>query len=205
MFEIRQTNPELPLHISVHYDIDRFIKVYIWIILILLKNGPQSNFELVESVESVKEVELVESDKISVTFTQTVSVFLEERLKRNEALIKLETDEEQCLLQFLKKRGIDLTTIHTDCPVRCFNECGNIYTKIPRGLHICIDGTKHYKSKGSLFVLRPTNCCLNCEGKFFAYMECGHIVCEAHIDPNKSSRANCPKCSTNAFKIKLNF
>jgi len=197
IFEVSQSRSNLPLHLSVQHDVDRFIKVYIWIILIQLKNGPQFNFESVESVEL---------DKISVTFTQAVSVFLEERRKRNEALIRLETDEKQILLQFLAKRGIDLTTIYTEYPIRCFAECGIIYTKESRGSHKCIDERWHYKTKStSLSELRPTDCCLNCEGKFYAYMECGHIVCEAHIDPSKSSRANCPKCSTYAFKIELNF
>ena len=51
MFEVRQTNPELPLHISVQHNVDSFIKVYIWIVLILLRNGHQFNFESVESDE----------------------------------------------------------------------------------------------------------------------------------------------------------
>jgi len=197
MFEVKQARSDLPLHLHIQHDADRFIKVYIWIILIQLKNGPQYNFESVESIES---------DKISVMCAQAVSVFLEERCKRNEALIRLETNEKQILLQFLEKRGIDLTTIYTEHPVRCFADCGIIYTKESRGSHKCVDGTLHYKTKStSLSELRPTDCCLNCEGKFFAYMECGHIVCEAHIDPSKSSRANCPKCSTYAYKFKLNF
>jgi hypothetical protein len=200
MFEVRQTNPDLPLHISIQHDVDRFIKVYVWIILIQLKNGHQFNFESDESVE------LIESDKISEICTRAVIVFLEERRKRNEALIRLETDEKQILLQFLEKRGIDLTTIYTEYPIRCFADCGIIYTKESRGSHKCVDGKWHHKTKSTcLSELRPTDCCLNCEGTFYAYMECGHIVCEAHLDPSKYSRANCPKCSTNAYKFKLNL
>lgn len=244
MFEVRQTNPDLPLHISIQHNVDSFIKVYIWIILILLRNGHQFNFEAVESDELcsiccdetkkdfVKIVDgcvhsyckscFSEALKLSKKCpgcrqeykpidiygmcTQAVSVFLDERRKRNEALIRLETDEKQILLQFLEKRGIDLTTIYTEYPIRCFADCGIIYTKESRGSHKCVDRTRHYKTKSTyLSELRPTDCCLNCEGKFFAYMECGHIVCEAHLDPSKSSRANCPKCSTIAFKIELNF
>ena len=205
MFEVKQARSDLPLHLHVLHDADRFIKVYVWIILILLKNGLH-DFESVESVKSVESVESVKSVDISRMCDSAVSVFLEERRKRNEALIKLETDEKQILLQFLEKKEFDLTTIYTDCPIRCFADCGNIYTKESRGSHKCVDGKCHYKTKStSLSELRPTDCCLNCEGKFFAYMECGHIVCEAHLDPSKSSRANCPKCSKYAFKIELNF
>lgn len=200
MFEVSQARSDLPLHLGVQHDADRFIKVYIWIILIQLKNGPQFNLESVVSVKSVDSVD------ISVMCAHAVSVFLEERRKRNEALIRLETDEKQILLQFLEKRGIDLTTIYTEYPIRCFAECGIIYTKESRGSHKCVDGTRHYKTKSTyLSELRPTDCCLNCEGTFYAYMECGHVVCEAHVNPSKSSRANCPKCSKYAFKIKLNF
>ena len=244
MFEVTQTNPNLPLHISIQHSVDSFIKVYIWIILILLKNGYEFNFESVKSDEPcsiccdetkkdfVKIVdgcihsyckscfsEALRLSKKCPTCRQeykpidiseicvcAVSVFLEERRKRNESFISLETDEKQILLQFLKKRGFDLTTIFTEHPVRCFVDCGTIYTKEPRGSHKCVDEKWHHKTKStSLSVLRPTDCCINCEGKFFAYMECGHIVCEAHIDPSKSSRANCPKCSTYAYKFKLNL
>lgn len=194
MFEVKQARPDLPLHISIQHDVDRFIKVYVWIILILLKNGPQFNSESVESVD------------VSEMCTRAVSVFLEERRKRNEALIKLETDEKQILLQFIEKRGFDLTNIYTEYPIRCFADCGSIYTKESRGSHKCVDGKCHYKTKStSLSELRPTDCCLNCEGTFYAYMECGHVVCETHLDPSKYSRANCPKCSTNAYKFKLNL
>jgi hypothetical protein len=193
MFEVRQTNPDLPLHISIQHNVDSFIKVYIWIVLILLKNR-QYNTESVESVD------------VSKMCVNAVSVFLEERRKRNEALIKLETDEKQILLQFLEKRGFDLTTIYTEYPIRCFADCGSIYTKESRGSHKCVDGEWHSKTKStSLSELRPTDCCINCEGKFFAYMECGHIVCEKHLDPSKYNRANCPKCSTYAYKFKLNL
>jgi len=244
MFEVRQTNPDLPFHISVQYNVDSFIKVYIWIILILLRNGHQFNFESVESDElcficcdeSKKDfVKIVDgcihsyckscfsealkiSKKcpscrqeykpidISGMCERAVSVFFEERRKRNEAFIKLEKDEKQILLQFLKKRGFDLTTIYTEYPVRCFTECGTIYTKEPRGSHKCVDEKWHHKTKSTtLSVLQPTDCCLNCEGTFYALMECGHIVCEAHLDPCKSSRANCPKCSKHAYKFKLNL
>ena len=244
MFEVKQARSDLPLHLHVQHDADRFIKVYIWIVLILFKNGHQFNFEPVETDELcsiccnetkkdfVKIVDgcvhsyckscfseaLKLSKKcpgcrqeykpidISGMCTQAVSVFLEERRKRNEALIRLETDEKQILLQFLEKRGFDLTTIYTDCPVRCFAECGIIYTKESRGSHKCVDGKFHYKTKStSLSELRPTDCCLNCEGTFYAYMECGHIVCEAHLTPSKYTRENCPKCSTHAYKFKLNL
>ncbi len=194
MFEVKQARPDLPLHISIQHDVDIFIKVYIWIILILLKNGYQFNFEPGELVD------------IPEICTSAVSVFLEERRKRNEAFIKLKTNEKQILLQFLEKRGFDTTTIYTEYPIRCFADCGNIYTKESRGTHKCVDGKCHSKTKStSLSELRPTDCCLNCEGTFYAYMECGHIVCETHIDPSKSNRANCPKCSTNAYKFKLNL
>jgi hypothetical protein len=196
MFEVKQPRSDLPLHISIQHDVDRFIKVYVWIILILHKNELYD----FESDQSVK------SDKISEMCTRAVSVFLEERRKRNEALIKLETDEKQILLQFFEKRRFDTTTIYTEYPIRCFANCGNIYTKESRGSHKCVDGKCHYKTKStSLSELRPTDCCLNCDGTFYAYMECGHIVCETHIDPSKYSRANCPKCSTNAYKFKLNL
>jgi hypothetical protein len=194
MFEVRQTNPDLPLHISVQHDVDRFIKVYIWIVLLLLKNGPQFNFE---------------SDEISVMCIQSVFVFLEERRKKNETFMRLETDEKQILIQFLEKRKFDLTTIYTDTPIRCFSDCGNLYTKAWKGTHKCMNGELHHATKhigmASLSVLRSTDCCLNCEGTFYAYKECGHIVCEAHLNPSKYSRANCPKCSTNAYKFKLNL
>jgi hypothetical protein len=244
MFEIRQTNPDLPLHIHIQHDADRFIKVYIWIILILQKNEPQFNFEPVETDELcsiccdetkkdfVKIIggcvhsyckscfsEALKLSKkcpgcrqvykpidISGMCTQAVSVFLEERCKRNEALIRLEQNEKQILLQFLEKRGIDLTTIYTEYPIRCFADCGNIYTKESRGSHKCVNGECHYKTKStSLSELRPSDCCLNCDGTFYAYMECGHIVCEAHLDQSKFYKADCPKCSTRAYKFKLNF
>lgn len=193
MFEVRQTNSDLPLHISIQHSVDSFIKVYIWIILIILKNR-QYNTESVESVD------------VSKMCVNAVSVFLEERRKRNEALIRLETDEKQILLQFLEKRGFDLTTIYTEYPIRCFADCGSIYTKESRGSHKCVDGTRHYKTKStSLSELRPTDCCINCEGTFYAYMECGHIVCEKHLDQSKYNRANCPKCSTYAYKFSLNL
>jgi hypothetical protein len=244
MFEVKQTRSDLPLHISVQHNVDSFIKVYIWIILILLHNGPQFDFESVKTDEPcsiccdetkkdfVKIVDgcvhsyckscfsevLKLSNKcpgcrqeykpidISEMCARAVSVFLEERRKRNEALIKLETDEKQILLQFLEKRRFDLTTIYTEYTIRCFADCGSIYTKELRGSHKCVDGTHHNKTKStSLSELRPTDCCINCEGKFYAYMECGHIVCEKHLDPSKYNRVNCPKCSTYAYKFKLNL
>jgi len=46
MFEISQTRSDFPISISVYHDeVDRFIKVYLWVILILLKEGYQYNFE----------------------------------------------------------------------------------------------------------------------------------------------------------------
>ena len=46
MFEISQHRPDLPISISVYHDeIDRFIQVYLWVILILLKEGYQYDFE----------------------------------------------------------------------------------------------------------------------------------------------------------------
>jgi hypothetical protein len=199
MFEVRQTNPDLPLHISVQHNVDSFIKIYIWIILIILKNKDFVKI-IGECNQEHKPID------ISGMCTQAVSVFLEERRKRNEALIRLETDEKQILIQFLDKKGFDINTIYIEHPVRCFADCGNIYTKESRGSHKCVDGKLHYKTKStSLSELRPTDCCLNCEGTFYAYMECGHIVCEKHIDPSKSNRGVCYKCSTKAFKIELNF
>jgi len=244
MFEVKQARSDLPLHLHIQHDVDRFIKVYVWIILILLKNKLQFNTESVESNEfcsiccdetkkdfvkivggcvhsyckSCFSEALRLSQKcptcrqeykpidISKMCTRAVSIFLEERRKRNEALIKLETDEKQILLQFLEKRGFDTTTIYTEYPIRCFADCGSIYTKESRGAHKCVDGECHYKRKStSLSELRPTDCCLNCEGTFHAYMECGHIVCGAHLDSSKYNRANCPKCSTYAYKFKLNL
>ena len=35
MFEIRQTSPNLPIHLSVLYNVDKFIEVYIWTVLII--------------------------------------------------------------------------------------------------------------------------------------------------------------------------
>jgi hypothetical protein len=243
MFEVKQARSNLPLHIHIQHDADRFIKVYIWIILILQKNEPQFNFEPVETdelcsicCESKKDFvkiiggcvhsyckscfsEALKISKkcpscrqeykpidISVMCVHAVSVFFEERRKRNEALIRLEQNEKQILLQFLKKRGIDLTTIYTEDPIRCFVGCGSIYTKEWRGSHVCVNGVCHYKRKSTFISdLRHSDCCLNCDGTFYAYTECGHIVCEAHLDPSKYSRANCPKCSTNAYKFKLNL
>lgn len=248
MFEVSQARPDLPLHLRIQHDADRFIKVYIWIILILLKNGPQFNFEPVHSDEfcsiccdeSKKDfVKIIDgcvhsyckscysealklSKKcpgcrqeykpidISELCTQSVFVFLEERQRRNEAFIRLETDEKQILIQFLVKRSFDLTTINTDISVRCFSGCGNLYTNAWKGTHKCgPSGNSHHATKhigmASLSVLRSTDCCLNCEGTFYAYKECGHIVCEAHIEPSNSDRGVCHKCSTNTFKIKLNF
>jgi len=46
MFEISQHRPDLPIRISVYHDeVDRFINVYLWVILILLKEGYQYDFE----------------------------------------------------------------------------------------------------------------------------------------------------------------
>ncbi len=46
MFEISQTRPDFPIRISVyHNEVDQFIKVYLWVILLLLKEGYDYNFE----------------------------------------------------------------------------------------------------------------------------------------------------------------
>ena len=138
---------------------------------------------------------------------QAVAVFLDERRKRNEEFSRIESEGQQCLIQFLEKRGFDMTTIYTEHPIRCFSNCGNIYTNRWKGTHKCgPKGELHHATKqvgtASLCVLRPTKCCLNCEGVFNAYRDCGHIVCDAHLDEEQNC---CPECSKRTWIFELNL
>ena len=247
MFEIRQSRPDFPISISVYHDeVDRFIHVYLWVILILLKEGYQYDFEdghLEDGIcaiccdSSAKDIVRIAGGcghsycrscfsraltlhkkcpmcrreyspvDMSGSFNQAVAVFLDERKKRNEEFHIVESKEKQFLIQFLEKRGFDMTTIYTEHPIRCFSNCGNIYTNGWKGIHKCgpnenlHHATKHV-GMASLSVLCATECCLKCQGTFYAYKDCGHILCEAHLD---SKKYNCPKCSKNSFFFKLNL
>ena len=247
MFEISQTRPDLPIRISVyHNEVDRFIKVYLWVILILLKEGYQYDFEVGHLEDSLCFICCESSNKDIVRIANgcghsycrscfsraltlqkkcpmcrreyapidildpcnhAVAVFLEARRKRNEEFSRIESEGKQCLIQFLEKRGFDMTTIYTEYPIRCFSNCGNIYTNGWRGTHKCgPKGELHHATKhvgmASLSVLCATECCLKCQGTFYAYKDCGHILCKAHLDPKKY---NCPKCSKYSFFFKLNI
>lgn len=247
MFEIRQTSPNLPIHLSVLYNVDKFIEVYIWTVLIIFYDMILLEYP----IQKVSSDELCaickdESNTIFLKITdscihsfcsscitkllkynnrcpmcrheyqkidvvgvcnQAVAVFLDERRKRNEEFSKIESEGQLCLIQFLEKRGFDMTTIYTEHPIRCFSNCGNIYTNGWKGTHKCgPKGELHHATKhvgmASLSVLCATECCLKCQGTFYAYKDCGHILCEAHLDQKKY---NCPKCSKYSFFFKLNF
>ena len=191
MFEISQTRSDLPISISVYYDeVDRFINVYLWVILILLKEGYQY-------------------DDISGPCNQAVAVFLEERRKRNEVVIQMKSNEKSCLTEFFEKRGVDMSKVDLwrGSDIRAFSTCGNLYTTGWKGTHKCgSTGALHHATKhvgmASLCILRPTKCCLNCEGVFNAYRDCGHIVCDAHLDKDQHC---CPECSTRTRVFELNL
>jgi len=247
MFEISQTRPDLPFRISVyHNEVDRFIKVYLWVILILLKEGYQYEFEdecLEDGICSIccetsakdivkiaggcvhsycrsclsrtltlqKKCPMCRCEYASIDIldvcNRAIVVFFDERRKRNEDFMLMESNEKQCLIQFFEKSGFDMTTIYTEHPIRCFSDCGNLYTKGWKGTHNCgPNGYPHHATKhvgmASLSVLRPTDCCLQCQGPFHVYKECGHILCEVHLDPSKYF---CPKCARRTYLFKLNL
>ena len=246
MFEIRQTSPNLPIHLSVLYNVDKFIEVYIWTVLIIYDEKIYQY-----PIQEVSSDELCaickdESNTIFLKITdgcihsfcrscitkllqynnrcpmcrreyqkidvedacnQAVAFFLEARRKRNEEFSRIESEGQQCLIQFLEKRRFDMTTIYTEHPIRCFSNCGNLYTNGWKGTHKCgPKGELHHATKhvgmASLSVLCATECCLKCQGTFYAYKDCGHILCEAHMD---SKKYNCPKCSKYSFFFKLNL
>jgi len=250
MFEI-QTRPDLPIQISVyHNEVDRFIQVYIWVILILLKEGYQYKFEdghLEDGVCSIcydtsaKDIVKIAGGCVhsycrscfSRTLTlqkrcptcrreytpvnildpcnQALAVFLEERRKRDEAVIQMKSEEKTVLVQFLERRCLDMSKVDLCCgsDIRAFSTCGNLYTIDWKGRHKCgrngepelHHATKHV-GMASLCVLRPTMCCLNCEGVFNAYRDCGHIVCDAHLDEKQNC---CPECSKQSRIFELNL
>lgn len=245
MFEVSQTRSDLPFHLHVLHNVDKFIEVYIWTVLIILNDGYQYNFEIVSSDEdcsiccdtSKKEFVKIadgcrhsfcrscfskslqnqkkcpmcrheyEPINISDVCNRAIAVFFDERRKRNEDFMLMESNEKQCLIQFFEKHGFDMTTIYTEHPIRCFSDCGNLYTKGWKGTHKCgPNGDSHHATKhigmASLSVLRPTDCCLQCQGPFHVYKECGHILCEAHLDPSKYC---CPKCARSTYLFKLNI
>lgn len=246
MFEIRQTSPNLPIHLSVLYNVDKFIEVYIWTVLIIYDEKIYQY-----PIQEVSSDELCaickdESNTIFLKITdgcihsfcrscitkllqynnrcpmcrreyqkidvedacnQAVAFFLEARRKRNEEFSRIESEGQQCLIQFLEKRRFDMTTIYREHPIRCFSNCGNLYTNGWKGTHKCgPKGELHHATKhvgmASLSVLCATECCLKCQGTFYAYKDCGHILCEAHMD---SKKYNCPKCSKYSFFFKLNL
>lgn len=248
MFEIRQTSPNLPIHLSVLYNVDKFIEVYIWTVLIILdekiyqypiqevsSNGlcaickEESNTFFLKIADGCTHsfcrscfIKLLKYQdlcpmcrykyqKINVVdaCNQAVAIFLETRRKRNDDFRKIELDGKKCLIQFLEKRGFDMNTIYTEHPIRCFSNCGNIYTNGWKGIHICgrngqpknHHATKHV-GMASLCVLLPTKCCLNCEGVFNAYRDCGHIVCDAHLGEKQNC---CPECSKHSWIFELNL
>ena len=251
MFEISQTRPDFPISISVyHNEVDKFIQVYLWVILILLKEGYQYNFEDAHLEDgfcsiccdsSAKDIvriaggcihsycrsclsraltlqnrcptcrqEYAQVD-ISGPCNQAVAVFLEERRKRDEAVVQMKSNEKASIIQFLEKRGIDMSKIDLwrGSDIRAFSTCGNLYTTSWKGTHKCgrngepelHHATKHV-GMASLCTLRPTKCCLNCEGVFNAYRDCGHIVCDAHL--GKDQRC-CPECSNRSWIFELNL
>jgi hypothetical protein len=249
MFEISQTRPDLPISISVyHNEVDRFIKVYLWVILILLKEGYQYEFEVGCLEDGICPICYKPSEKdivkiaggcvhsycrscLSRTLTlqkrcpmcrqeyapidildlcnHAVAVFLEERRKRDEAVIQMKSNEKTFLIQFLEKRGVDMSNVDLwrGSDIRAFSTCGNLYTIDWKGRHKCgSSGVLHHATKhvgmASLSTLHPTDCCLQCHGPFHVYMECGHILCEAHLDPTKYC---CPKCARRTFIFKLNI
>lgn len=248
MFKISQTRPDFPISISVYHDeVDGFIKVYMWVILILLKEGYQYDFETGHSEDGNCTICYDTSNKdivriaggcghsycrsclsraltlqkrcptcrqeyapvdISGPCNQAVAVFLEERRKRNEEIVQMKSNEKACLIQFLEKRGVDMSKVDLwrGSDIRAFSTCGNLYTTGWKGTHKCgPKGELHHATKkvgmASLCILRPTKCCLNCEGVFNAYFVCGHIVCDAHLD---EKQIYCPECSNRTWIFELN-
>ena len=133
--------------------------------------------------------------------------FFSARKKRNDDAIYMKLDESQILTQFFEKNGFDITNIYTEHPIRCFSTCGNLYTKNWKGSHKCGPyGDSHHATKhigmASLSILHPTECCLKCNGSFYVYKECGHILCESHLDSTESC---CPKCNFRTYTFKLNI
>jgi hypothetical protein len=123
----------------------------------------------------------------------------------------MKSNEKAGLTQFLEKRGIDMSKVDLwrGSHIRAFSTCGNLYTIGWKGTHKCgLNGEPelHHATKkvgmASLCILRPTKCCLNCEGVFNAYFECGHIVCDAHL--GKEQRC-CPECSNRSWIFELNL
>jgi hypothetical protein len=249
MFKISQTRPDLPISINVYHDeVDRFIKVYLWMILILLKEGYQYEFEDGCLEDGICPICYDSSNKNIVRivdgcghsycrscFSRTltlqkrcpmcrheyapidildpcnhaVAVFLEERRKRDEAVIQMKSDEKTFIIQFFEKRGVDMSKVDLwrGSDIRAFSTCGNLYTIDWKGRHKCgSSGVFHHATKhvgmASLSTLHPTDCCLQCQVPFHVYMECGHILCEAHLDPTKYC---CPKCARRTFIFKLNI
>ena len=249
MFEISQTRPDLPISISVYHDeVDRFINVYLWVILILLKEGYQYDFEdgcLEDEIcsiccdSSAKDIVRIADgcghsicrSCLSRTLTlqkrcpmcrreyapidildpcnRAVAVFLDERRKRDEAVVQMKSNEKASIIQFLEKRGVDMSKVDLwrGSDIRAFSTCGNLYTTGWKGTHKCgSSGVLHHATKhvgmASLCILRPTKCCLNCEGVFNAYRDCGHIVCDAHLGKD---RYCCPECSNRTWVFKLNL
>jgi len=249
MFDVRQTRPNFPISIRVyHNEVDRFINVYLWVILILLKEGYQYEFEdgyLEDDICSIccetsaKDIVRI-ADRCGHSFcrrcfsrililqkkcpmcrceyspidildpcNQALTVFLEERRKRDEAFIQMKSNEKECLTRFFEKRGVDMSKIDLwrGSHIRAFSTCGNLYTTCWKGTHKCgPTGALHHATKhvgmASLCVLLPTKCCFNCEGVFNAYRDCGHIVCDAHLD--KEQRC-CPECSSRSWIFELNL
>lgn len=249
MFEISQTSPDLPIRISVyHNEVDRFIKVYLWVILIILKEGYQYDFEtghledgdcticcetstkdivriadgcghsycrscLSRALTLQKRCPMCRREYTPINIldlcNQAVAVFLEERRKRDEAVVQMKSNEKASIIQFLEKRGVDMSKVDLwrGSNIRAFSTCGNLYTTGWKGTHKCgSSGVLHHATKhvgmASLCVLLPTKCCLNCEGVFNAYRDCGHIVCDAHLGKD---RYCCPECSNRTWVFKLNL
>jgi hypothetical protein len=249
MFDVRQTRPNFPIRISVyHNEVDKFIQVYLWVILILLKEGYQYDFEdgcLEDGICSIccetsaKDIVRI-SDGCGHSFcrscfsrililqkrcpmcrreyapidildpcNQAVAVFLDERRKRDESVVQMKSNEKASIIQFLEKRGVDMSKIDLwrGSDIRAFSTCGNLYTTSWKGTHKCgPNGALHHATKhvgmASLCILLPTKCCLNCEGIFNAYRDCGHIVCDAHLDKEQRS---CPECSNRSWIFELNL
>lgn len=251
MFEISQTRSDFPISISVYHDeVDRFIKVYLWVILILLKEGYQYNFEdgcledgfcSICCDSSAKDIVRIADGcghsycrsclsrtltlqkrcptcrreytpvDISGPCNQVVAIFFEERRKRDEAVFQMKSNEKACLIQFLEKRGVNMSKVDLwrGSNIRAFSTCGNLYTISWKGTHKCGRNGEpelHHATKkvgmASLCILRPTKCCLNCEGVFNAYFGCGHIVCDEHLGKD---RYCCPECSKRSWIFELNL
>ena len=249
LFEIKQNRPNFPIRISVcRNEVDKFIQVYLWVILILLKEGYQYDFEdgfLEDGICSIccdtsnKDIVRIADGcghsfcrscfsrvltlqkkcpmcrreyapvNISSACNRAVAVFLDERRKRDEAVVQMKSNEKSCLIQFFEKRGIDMSKIDLwrGSDIRAFSDCGNLYTTNWKGTHKCgPNGALHHATKhvgrASLCILLPTKCCLNCEDVFNVYRDCGHIVCDAHLD--KDQRC-CPECSMRTWIFELNL